>query len=322
VLLFTLEDEPEDLPVGLAGVVTLMHMFVPAYPDKKIGRPHVSNLLRIMSAVGAFRPDVIHVTNDALSNTFALVGLLRGVPVVGSFHTDLQDLLASHKAHLIQALLTWLKERVDFLLLDSCGTTSVSFLGKLALQGIQCEYVIKTAVNKDVFNPKRRSEALRREMTFGGEDAFLCVYVGRLSKEKRLDVVVAALRDLPRAYLAIVGDGPSAAAYAALHGAHNRVYCRPGFKTHEELAQVYASSDLHVSASEFETLGNTVLEAHSCGVPVVVPKTQGFMDTVTDGTDGFFFVPGDSRSAAEYVLSACNVFSHTTSLQPTVHSLT
>jgi hypothetical protein len=38
--------------------------------------------------------------------------------------------------------------------------------------------------------------------------------------------------------------------------------------------QVYASSDIHVSASEFETLGNTVLEAFSCAIPVVVPRTQ------------------------------------------------
>jgi glycosyltransferase involved in cell wall biosynthesis len=71
-----------------------------------------------------------------------------------------------------------------------------------------------------------------------------------------------------------VGDGPSAATYGELHGSSTRIYCRPGFKSHAELAEVYASCDLHVSASEFETLGNTVLEAHSCGIPVVVPRTQ------------------------------------------------
>lgn len=205
VLLFTLEDHPEDLPEGLLEVVTLVHMCIPAYPDKKIGRPAMLNLLRVFAAVQRHRPEVIHVTNDALSNTFALVGLLLGVPVVGSFHTDLQDLLASHKADFLQAFLTWLKERTDYLLLDSCGTTSVSFLKKLALQGIHCQFVMKTAVNKDVFSPLRKSQSLRRELTFGDDDAFLCVYVGRLSREKRLDIIINALKDLPRAYLAIVG---------------------------------------------------------------------------------------------------------------------
>lgn len=66
--------------------------------------------------------------------------------------------------------------------------------------------------------------------------------------------------------------------------------------------QIYSSSDVHVSASQFETLGNTVLEAYACGIPVVVPCTQGFCDTVRDGEDGFLFVPGDGQSASRYVL--------------------
>ena len=38
--------------------------------------------------------------------------------------------------------------------------------------------------------------------------------------------------------------------------------------------KVYATSDVHVSASEFETLGNTVLEAGASSVPAVVPRCQ------------------------------------------------
>jgi glycosyltransferase involved in cell wall biosynthesis len=87
------------------------------------------------------------------------------------------------------------------------------------------------------------------------------------------------------------GDGPSAATYARKHGKANRIYCKPRFLSHEELAQVYASSDVHVSASEFETLGNTVLEAFACGIPVVVPRSQGFCDTVAHAHNGFLFTP-------------------------------
>lgn len=35
------------------------------------------------------------------------------------------------------------------------------------------------------------------------------------------------------------------------------VYCRTGFLGHDDLAPVYASADVHVSCSHFETLGNT-----------------------------------------------------------------
>jgi Glycosyl transferases group 1 len=140
-------------------------------------------------------------------------------------------------------------------------------------------------------------------MTFGDTSpgAFLCVYVGRISKEKRLDVIVEAVKNIPGAYLAIIGDGPSAAMYAATHGKESRIYCKPRFLSHVELAEIYASSDLHVSASQFETLGNTVLEAFACGIPVVVPRCQGFCDTVIDDKDGFLFEPGNSSSAQGYI---------------------
>lgn len=140
-------------------------------------------------------------------------------------------------------------------------------------------------------------------MLFGdtSSEAFLCVYVGRISREKRIDVIAEAVKRIPGAYLAIIGDGPGAAFYAAAHGKENRIYCRPGFLCHTELAEVYASSDLHVTASQFETLGNTVLEAFACGVPVVVPKCQGFCDTVADTLDGYLFTPGDSSSAQKFI---------------------
>ena len=118
------------------------------------------------------------------------------------------------------------------------------------------------------------SRDIRKELTFGNPDAFLCVYVGRISKEKRMDVMIEAMRGIDNAYLAIIGDGPSASTYAAMHGKENRLYCKPRFLAHAELARIYASSDVHVSASEFETLGNTVLEAFACQAPVVVPRTQ------------------------------------------------
>ena len=61
-----------------------------------------------------------------------------------------------------------------------------------------------------------------------------------------------------------------------------------------------------MSASEFETLGNTVLEAFSCAIPVVVPRTQGFCDTVDHEVDGFLFHPGDASDAARYILRLRN----------------
>jgi glycosyltransferase involved in cell wall biosynthesis len=78
-------------------------------------------------------------------------------------------------------------------------------------------------------------------MMFGDREGFLCVYVGRISNEKRIDLIFAAIQALKgksTAYLAIIGDGPNASFWAKRHGKENRVYCKPRFLTHLELAEV------------------------------------------------------------------------------------
>lgn len=75
----------------------------------------------------SYQFQVIHVVADGFSQMFALAGLLLGIPVVGSFHTDIIDLLSTHGAYAVQKLCVLTKEAVDSVVLDSCATTSTSF---------------------------------------------------------------------------------------------------------------------------------------------------------------------------------------------------
>lgn len=47
-------------------------------------------------------------------------------------------------------------------------------------------------------------------MTFGDARGFLCVFVGRISREKRIDLIVEAIKGIEGAYLAIIGEKFSA----------------------------------------------------------------------------------------------------------------
>ena len=131
---------------------------------------------------------------------------------------------------------------------------------------------------------------LHRELTFDDPKGFLCVYVGRISKEKRIETIFEAISSLDNVYLALIGDGPTANQWAELHSKSNKLYCKPKFLSHEDLAEIYASSDLHVSASEFETLGNTVLEAQASNIAVVVPETQVCLYEFCHYTGGYIFI--------------------------------
>lgn len=302
-IMFSMEEDPQDLPSSTKAVA-LDYMMFPTYPDKKVAMPTIASMIAVLSTLSREKPDIIHIVSDGYSQLFSLAGLLLGIPVVGSFHTDIIDLLTTHGAYEAQKMLIYIKEGLDSLVLDSCATTSSSFQKKLAGQGVKCEHILITSVDVKNFSAQKKNSALRKELMFGAEDGFLCVYVGRISNEKRMDVIIDATRDLAGTddtYIALIGDGPSAPYYAKAHSKENRIYCKPRFLNHKELAEVYASSDIHVSASEFETLGNTVLEAFAVGLPVVVPRTQGFRDTVRHGVDGFLFNPGDRADARRYI---------------------
>ncbi len=129
LMLFTLEEQPQDIPREILkhNIVTLPYFFMPAYPDKKVAKPTVAAFYRIVSGLRRFQPDVVHVTSDGIAQVFALAGLLAGVPVVGSFHTDLLDLVKSRNANWFQKFVIVFKEFVDCRVLSSCATTSVSF---------------------------------------------------------------------------------------------------------------------------------------------------------------------------------------------------
>lgn len=126
LILFTLEDKPQDLPPSVK-CITLEHMIVPSYPEKKVARPSATSFIRALNALKKYRPALIHATSDGFSHMFTLLGLILGIPVLASFHTDLMDLLDAHNANLFQKMCVWTKERVDSIVLDSCATTSTSF---------------------------------------------------------------------------------------------------------------------------------------------------------------------------------------------------
>jgi hypothetical protein len=77
VILFTLEDEPEDLP-ELEAVYTLPHFLMPAYPDKKVAKIDFPTLRIIFAGMRKHRPDVIHCTADGIAQAFAMAGIFLG----------------------------------------------------------------------------------------------------------------------------------------------------------------------------------------------------------------------------------------------------
>jgi glycosyltransferase involved in cell wall biosynthesis len=115
------------------------------------------------------------------------------------------------------------------------------------------------------------------------------LYAGRLAIEKNIEAFLSL--DLPGSKV-IAGDGP---ARRRLQASFPQAHFL-GVKTGEELATLYASSDVFVFPSRTDTFGMVLLEAMACGLPVAAFPVAGPCDVV--GASGAGMLNEDLQRAA------------------------
>merc|ERR1711920_533449 len=142
------------------------------------------------------------------------------------------------------------------------------------------------------FDPKFKSEEMRKKMTDGNPDDFTMVYVGRLGAEKRLKDIKPILERMPNARLCIVGGGPQAEELHEHFAGTNTVFT--GQMSGDDLSSAFASADAFIMPSDSETLGFVVLEAMASGVPVVGANAGGIPNLIDDGKTSFLVETGNT----------------------------
>jgi glycosyltransferase involved in cell wall biosynthesis len=131
------------------------------------------------------------------------------------------------------------------------------------------------------------------------EKDYFC-YLGRLSHEKGLDILIRAVAKLETGRLLIVGDGPEAddLKALALELGTSRVEFA-GYRSGEELKRILAESQFLVLPSRwYENLPFAVMEAFASSKAVVASRIGGIPEMVDDGVNGLLFPPGDVEALA------------------------
>ena len=118
---------------------------------------------------------------------------------------------------------------------------------------------------------------------------------------KRVDLVVAAFRDLPDRRLIVAGDGPEASRVRAAAGPNAEFV---GEVSRERLRALLRGARAFVFAAE-EDFGMLSVEAQACGTPVIAYGRGGSLETVrgagTDAATGMFFSAQTTRAIADAV---------------------
>lgn len=125
------------------------------------------------------------------------------------------------------------------------------------------------------------------------EDDFVCMNIGRLSKEKNVDAIVENVKDLvlenPKLKLIVIGDGPHREDLMKKAEGYEKNIVFLGRVPWEEVGYYYRLGHAFVVASRFETQGLTVIEALSSSLPVICPDDEAFIGIVEDGLNGLIF---------------------------------
>ncbi|SHE95585.1 Glycosyltransferase involved in cell wall bisynthesis [Desulfacinum infernum DSM 9756] len=294
--LFTAEETDLELPEGVVNFRPVGRYQLPEYPELSLNIPP---FLPILAACYERGFTQIHSATPGPMGLAALAAArILSLPIAATYHTAFpqyvkrltgdEGLEAATWHYMI-----WYYNQMDYIYVPSVATGR-----ELMRHGLPREKIrtYPRGVDTEQFHPHNASERFRLEHGLDGKTAAL--YVGRVSKEKDLDILCRAYRRLlamhPETALVVVGDGPYREQMERALRGTPAVFT--GYLSGKDLSEAYASCDFFVFPSTTDTFGNAVLEAQASALPAVVSDQGGPRENVIDGTTGLIFRAGDEDS--------------------------
>jgi glycosyltransferase involved in cell wall biosynthesis len=259
---------------------------LPEYELQKLSFPPV---LQIVDYIQREKfTEVIISTPGPVGLVALMAAKTLGLRTSGIYHTDFPQYVGILTDDRSLETLTWVYMHWFYSQMDLIYVNSEHYRRCWIDRGIPAEKIkiFPRGLDTSLFHPARRTGDFRER--FGarnGEPVLL--YVGRISKEKDLDVLAAAYRKVrerhPSTRLAFVGDGPYLKELR--DSLPEAVFT--GYLSGGDLAKAFASADIFVFPSTTDTFGNVVLEAMASGLPAIVSDTGGPRELVKNGVTGY-----------------------------------
>jgi glycosyltransferase involved in cell wall biosynthesis len=140
--------------------------------------------------------------------------------------------------------------------------------------------VIPNYIDTNLFSP-------RADASIKKDAVYTVVTVGRLALEKNLVFLLDSIQCIPHVRLIVVGDGELSAFLRQYAVGSNIPVTFMGVVANDALPRVLQQADIFVLTSFFEGNPKALLEAMSCGLPVIAGRVPGVVDVVEDGSNGF-----------------------------------
>ena len=258
----------------------------------------VSASLYCLSNVREFRPDLVHVFFGIPDGPIGwLIKRIAGLPYIISLRgADVpSDEVKRFSAHyrLLRPIIGRLWRDADALVAVSNGLRSHAeqITPDIPIQ------VISNAIDLSQFTPPRQRQS---------DGPVRLLYVGRFTAAKNVETLIDAVallseREVGDFELELVGEGAQRSLLerqVAERGLARRVHFSD-WVPRDRIADHYRRADIFVTATTWEGMPNTVLEAMACGLPVVGTQAPGLQELVEESVNGYLVPIKDAAALAD-----------------------
>lgn len=247
-----------------------------------------------------WKPDLIHTQSPySLGHEARRAADALKVPLVGTNHTAIEDFFP----------MGGLMRRFDAWYYNHCTMVTTPYaklLERMREKGFHKPgRVVANPAELAMFTPADAGQktALQRKLGITGP---VLLYTGRLSSDKRVDVLIQALSEVVKEFrtatLIMTGHGAAEAGLRAqvqrLGLGGNTIFA--GFVPREKLADLYKAADVFTFMSTSDSQSIALMQAYATALPAVCASARGLPD-YTPKDCGFLVEPGDYKGAAEKI---------------------
>lgn len=289
-------------------VYGIRSIHIPIYQDFRMS-PLIISSKTIRKAIEEISPDIIHIQNHfMIGKGAAMTAKKLGIPVIGTNHFMPENIL--HYFHLPKMAEKWLQrfgwrqcikvfEQLDYV------TTPTETAAELLRQAGFSKKVVPISCGIDLerFNPSNNGSYLKEIYTIPINKPVL-LYVGRMDKEKKIEVILRALPNILETvsvHLVLAGIGQEKERLEVMTkklGLQDSVSF-VGFVPDKDLQNIYRIADIFVIAGIAELQSIVTMEAIASGLPVVAVSAMALPELVHDGENGYLFPEGNSQTLAQ-----------------------
>lgn len=259
---------------------------LPEYELQKLSFPPILQMLDYIQREKF--TEIIISTPGPIGLTGLLAAKMLNLQTSGIYHTDFPQYIRILTDDSFWESVAWNYMHWFYGQLDTVFVNSEEYRQSWVKRGLDPAKlkIFPRGLDHQLFNPERRDPVFWQKFGAATNGEVRLLYVGRISKEKDLDVLAQAYRRLRDEGLSIqlfvVGHGPYSETLAET--LPDAVFT--GYLKGKELAAAYASADIFVFPSTTDTFGNVIIEAQASGVPVIVSDSGGPKELVEDNTNG------------------------------------